>query len=123
MGCFGPTSEQIISRCKIEFDHGIESVQIALPHWHPLSDNELGNFFDNVCGTFPEKPIILYNSPRSKRPLVQKGYIDGAIDKAYARIRGLEIDLTMRSPYMPLNEADFAWLENAISQSVFVNSK
>ena len=45
-------------------------------------------------------------------PLFAKsGYIDGAIDKAYAKIGGMDIPLTMKSPYQRMSDADFAWLE------------
>lgn len=47
-------------------------------------------------------------------PLLQKGYIDGAIDKAYARIGGMDIKSHMRAPYQPLSPADQAWLEETI---------
>ena len=49
-------------------------------------------------------------------PLVKKGYIDGAIDKAYARIGGMEMPLAMKAPYEPLAAEDFAWLERLIGQ-------
>jgi hypothetical protein len=49
-------------------------------------------------------------------PLLNKGYIDGAIDKAYARLGGLNIPLTVRSPYQGLSINDFDWLKNEVSQ-------
>jgi 4-hydroxy-tetrahydrodipicolinate synthase len=48
---------------------------------------------------------------RTATPLGRKGYVDGAIDKAYARLGGMDIPLWVRPPYVPLSEADFAWLE------------
>lgn len=47
-------------------------------------------------------------------PLVEKGYIDGAIDKAYAKIGGMEMPLRIKSPYIPLSNEDFEWLESVI---------
>jgi dihydrodipicolinate synthase/N-acetylneuraminate lyase len=49
-------------------------------------------------------------------PLGRKGYIDGAIDKAYARIGGMDMPLYMKSPYMALTEADFGWLEDLVKR-------
>ncbi len=49
-------------------------------------------------------------------PLVHKGYIDGAIDKAYARIGGMDIPLNIKSPYVPLSNEDFAWLNSVVQQ-------
>jgi dihydrodipicolinate synthase/N-acetylneuraminate lyase len=52
-------------------------------------------------------------------PLIKKGYIDGAIDKAYARIGGMDMPLAIKSPYMPLSNKDFEWLESVV-QSEFI---
>ena len=49
-------------------------------------------------------------------PLLNKGYIDGAIEKAYARLGGLNIPLTVRSPYQGLSINDFEWLKDEVSQ-------
>jgi dihydrodipicolinate synthase/N-acetylneuraminate lyase len=51
---------------------------------------------------------------KTATPLVQKGYIDGAIDKAYARIGGMDMPLNIKSPYIPLNNEDFEWLKSVI---------
>ena len=45
---------------------------------------------------------------------MQKGYIDGAIDKAYARIGGMDMPLNIKSPYIPLNNEDFEWLKSVV---------
>jgi len=49
-------------------------------------------------------------------PLVKKGYIDGAIDKAYAAIGGMDIPLTMKSPYKALSAEDLSRLEKVIKE-------
>ncbi len=51
---------------------------------------------------------------KTATPLVQKGYIDGAIDKAYARIGGMDMPLILKSPYLPLSNADFEWLKSIV---------
>ena len=40
-------------------------------------------------------------------PLLEKNYIDGAIDKAYAKLGGWDIPLTTKKPYAALNAKDF----------------
>jgi len=47
-------------------------------------------------------------------PLVEKNYIDGAIDKAYAQIGGMDMPLNMKSPYIPLSDEDFKWLKSVV---------
>ena len=51
---------------------------------------------------------------KTATPLAQKGYIDGAIDKAYAKIGGMDIPLHMKSPYIPLSNEDFKWLKSLV---------
>lgn len=53
-------------------------------------------------------------------PLIQKGYIDGAIDKAYARIGGMDMPLDIKSPYIPLSSENFEWLRSVV-QSEFTD--
>ena len=51
-------------------------------------------------------------------PLLEKNYIDGAIDKAYAKLGGWDLPLTMKKPYATLNPKDFKWLkEHCFSKS------
>jgi dihydrodipicolinate synthase/N-acetylneuraminate lyase len=57
---------------------------------------------------------IIHFFHKTAIPLVQKGYIDGAIDKAYARVGGMDIPLNIKSPYIPLNNEDFEWLKSVI---------
>jgi len=54
-------------------------------------------------------------------PLVLKGYIDGAIDKAYVRIGGMNMSLDMKSPYLRLSDSDFRWLEKSILALNFID--
>jgi len=60
-----------IQRCA---DRGIQTFQIALPSWGALSDRELRNFFQAVCGGFPECRFVHYNLPRAKRMLTAAEY-------------------------------------------------
>lgn len=217
VGCIGLSSEQVLHRCRIVSKHGLRSVQITLPFWKKLNDEEILKYFSEVCGSFPELSFLLYNNPNNKRklkgveleaihaknpnligaktgsgswfdfyelitespsishfvteaaflfsfglgakglipssnyvfpqkskayfnavmtndlvraqhlhkdimrffyktatPLVEKEYIDGAIDKAYAQIGGMEMPLYMKSPYMPLLKKNFEWLKSII---------
>jgi dihydrodipicolinate synthase/N-acetylneuraminate lyase len=57
---------------------------------------------------------------RTAFPLIEKGYIDGAIDKAYARIGGMDMPLNMKSPYLSLSETEFNNLQSCV-QKEFVD--
>ena len=214
VGCFGLSTSQIKWKCKVCEELNIKQIQITLPFWKELTDDELDIFFSELCGEFQDLEFLLYNNPRNKRrlkgeeleclhrknnnliaaktgsgnwmeiyellnnspsinhflteasfsygyqinrsgfipsyhyvfpdrcrsfyeavvsnnielaekmhheimnfffktakPLLDKGYIDGAIDKAYAKIGGMNTTLTIKSPYKTLSKNDFEWLE------------
>ena len=218
VGCFGTSSSQVKWRCKVCLDHGFDQIQVTLPFWKGLNDEELVNYFTDICGSFSAMKFLLYNNPRNKRrlkgvelerihqscpnlvaaktgsgnwmdnyellknspsinhfltetafpfgfsvrkvgfipsyhyvfprrsrlffdtvvsrdpnasnlhleimdfffktalPLLDKGYIDGAIDKFYARLGGMDIPLTLKSPYNSLSEKDQSWLSEEVAQ-------
>ncbi len=76
-------------------------------------------YYESVINKDFEKANILHKKIlrffyKTAIPLVQKGYIDGAIDKAYAQIGGMEMPLFMKSPYISISEKDFEWLKMVI---------
>ncbi len=60
-----------IERCR---DKGVKQFQISLPSWGGLAERELFNFFDGVCGRFPDCRFMHYNLPRTKRMVTGKEY-------------------------------------------------
>jgi dihydrodipicolinate synthase/N-acetylneuraminate lyase len=62
---------QRIERCR---QLGVRQFQISLPSWGGLSEGELFNFFDGVCGRFPDCRFLHYNLPRTKRMVTGKEY-------------------------------------------------
>ena len=78
-------------------------------------------FFEAVISSQRERAENLHTeimefNLKTALPLLNKGFIDGAIDKAYARLGGLNIPLSVRSPYKGLSINDFEWLKNEVSQ-------
>lgn len=65
------TIRERIERCR---DKGVRQFQISLPSWAALAEHELFNFFDGVCGRFPDCQFIHYNLPRTKRMVTGKEY-------------------------------------------------
>lgn len=60
-----------IERCR---QAGVTQFQISLPSWSALSENELFQFFDQVCGRFSDCQFIHYNLPRTKRLVTGREY-------------------------------------------------
>ena len=60
-----------IERCR---DKDVKLFQISLPSWAALAEHELFNFFDGVCGRFPDCRFMHYNLPRTKRMVTGKEY-------------------------------------------------
>lgn len=53
---------------------GIRHFQISLPSWGPLSDGELKQFFEEICGRFPDCAFLHYNLMRTKRLITPDEY-------------------------------------------------
>jgi dihydrodipicolinate synthase/N-acetylneuraminate lyase len=64
----------IIERIQRGRDLGVRQFQISLPSWAALSEKELFNFFEHVCGGFPDCRFMHYNLPRAKRMVTGKEY-------------------------------------------------
>lgn len=60
-----------IQRCR---DIGVSHFQISLPCWAALSERELFNFFEQVCGGFPDCQFMHYNLPRARRMVTGTEY-------------------------------------------------
>lgn len=60
-----------IQRCR---EVGVRRFQVSLPAWGALSEAELFDFFDRVCGGFPDCLFLHYNVPRTKRMVTGREY-------------------------------------------------
>ena len=69
VGCFGLSTSQIKWKCKVCEELNIKQIQITLPFWKELTDDELDIFFSELCGEFQDLEFLLYNNPRNKRRL------------------------------------------------------
>ena len=65
---------RITERIQRGLELGVRQFQISLPSWSALSEKELFNFFDQVCGGFPDCRFMHYNLPRTKRMVTGKEY-------------------------------------------------
>jgi dihydrodipicolinate synthase/N-acetylneuraminate lyase len=74
IGAIGLSTAQIVEKLRIAYDIGFREFQVSLPSWGVLSDEEVGRFFVDVCGTFPDASFLHYNLPRTKRVLAGVHY-------------------------------------------------
>jgi dihydrodipicolinate synthase/N-acetylneuraminate lyase len=75
------TVQNRIERCR---DWGVNRFQISLPCWGALSDRELFQFFDLVCGKYQDCQFMHYNLPRAKRLVTGKEY--GSLAKSHPNL-------------------------------------
>src|SRR5690349_13782987 len=59
-----PTMQERIDWCR---KLGVKRFQISLPNWGPLTDAEVGTFFQEICGKFRDCQFLHYNLLRAKR--------------------------------------------------------
>ena len=74
VGCTWQHTDGVIERARYAREKGIARVQIALPSWVPLSDDEILRYFAAVQTALPDVVIIHYNIARSGRFLTGTDY-------------------------------------------------
>ena len=117
VGVIGLSMEQTLTRLQFAHEQGIRMFQISLPSWGALDDREALQFFQTVCGAFPDSRFLHYNLPRAGRILRGEEYaaIAGAVPNLvatknsssdYARTADLMINAPMLQHF--LLEGNFA---------------
>ena len=69
VGVTGLSTRQVIKRARWAAEHGTEGVQVALPFWLPLNDDEVVTFFEDVGRAAGASYIVLYDTMRAKRTI------------------------------------------------------
>ena len=115
-----PSINHFLTEGAFPFGSMIREVGL-IPSYNYIFTDRCRMFFEAVISSERERADILHTEImkfhlKTALPLISKGYIDGAIDKAYARLGGLNIPLTVRSPYQSLSIKDFEWLKDEVSQ-------
>ena len=115
-----PSINHFLTEGAFPFGSTIREVGL-IPSYNYIFTERCRMFFEAVISSERERAESLHNEImefhlKTALPLLNKGYIDGAIDKAYARLGGLNIPLTVRSPYQGLSIKDFEWLNDEVSQ-------
>jgi len=64
----------ICERSSLARELGVGLFQVSLPSWGALSTPELHQFFEAVCGGFPDCRFLHYNLPRTKRMVTGREY-------------------------------------------------
>ncbi len=66
-GCTSLSTRLVCRRIELAADAGVDGIQIALPFWLPLSDDEAVGFFRDVAAAAGDLPLVLYKTERAKR--------------------------------------------------------
>jgi 4-hydroxy-tetrahydrodipicolinate synthase len=74
VGCTWSHTEGVLRRMRYAQERGIGCVQVALPSWVPLGDDEVRRFFAALQGGCPDLRIVHYNIARAGRFLTGKDY-------------------------------------------------
>lgn len=62
VGCGAFSQRQVFKRIEIALANGVEAVQINLPGWVPLTDDEILVFYGSINERFPDLAIIVYDN-------------------------------------------------------------
>jgi dihydrodipicolinate synthase/N-acetylneuraminate lyase len=92
VGVIGLSTANVIERLSVAHDLGLRRFQISLPSWSPLADTEVVDYFEAVCGAFPDSQFMHYNTVKSGR------LVDGALYRQVVeRVPNLVATKTMTS--------------------------
>lgn len=67
VGCGWAHTNGVIERGKIAREYGVGIIQVTLPAWIPLNDDEIIRFYEAIGKALPEPRLIHYNIMRSGR--------------------------------------------------------
>jgi dihydrodipicolinate synthase/N-acetylneuraminate lyase len=67
VGCGWSHTNGVIERGRVAREHGIGIIQVTLPSWIPLNDDEVIRFYGAIGDAIPELRLIHYNIMRSGR--------------------------------------------------------
>lgn len=80
VGVIGLSTANVIERLSVAHGLGARAFQISLPSWSPLADAEVVDYFQAVCGSFPDSRFMHYNTVKSGR-LVSGGLYREIVDR------------------------------------------
>lgn len=66
-GCTALSTRWVRRRIEIAAQAGVDGIQVALPFWLRLSDEEVVAFFRDVARAAGNLPLVLYDTDRAKR--------------------------------------------------------
>ncbi len=69
IGCSTTFTRGTIRRARYARDKGADAIQIALPFWMALTDDEILRFVVEVAAAVPGLPISIYETQRAKRAI------------------------------------------------------
>ncbi|MBA3482732.1 MAG: dihydrodipicolinate synthase family protein [Pirellulales bacterium] len=67
IGCTALSTRVVKNRVRIALRNGADAIQLALPFWLPLADEEVYQFFRDVAQAAGDTPLVLYQTMRAKR--------------------------------------------------------
>jgi 4-hydroxy-tetrahydrodipicolinate synthase len=106
-GVTATATHLVLRRAETALRHGADALQLALPPWIALSDDEVVGLFEDVAAAFPRVPLVHYNVRRAGRlvdgalyrriadrvPELVGGKITGSDDGLWASLRAHAPDL------------------------------
>ena len=69
IGCTGLSTRTVRNRVRLALAAGADGIQVALPFWLELKDDEVLRFIAAVAQEAAGVPLIVYHTPRAKRML------------------------------------------------------
>jgi dihydrodipicolinate synthase/N-acetylneuraminate lyase len=69
IGCGGFSLRQVCERIAVARSNGCSCIQLSLPGWLPLTDDEILDFYTAIVDRFPEITLCVYDNQASGRSI------------------------------------------------------
>lgn len=76
IGCTSTYTIGAVKRAKYAADIGADAVQVALPYWMSVGDNEVTEYFEEVASAAPDLALSVYETRRAKKTLTLNQHIE-----------------------------------------------
>jgi 4-hydroxy-tetrahydrodipicolinate synthase len=78
------------------------AIQVILPDWFPVTDEEMISFLEKISETAGRIGIVLYNPPHAKRKLTPKEF--GNLAKKIPNLVGVKVPWTNKEQFKKMNK-------------------
>jgi len=91
IGCTMTYTKGVIKRARYAQEKGAAAIQVAVPYWVALTDEEVVGFFEDIAAACSNMPIVFYDSFLRAKRTITKELLERIVDRVPTLI-GIKAD-------------------------------